>query len=136
MNDRDTGYLKHCSEIASRSRDPRHQVGCVIAHSSYIVSVGYNRFPRGIEYTADRLNDKPLKRSLMIHAEEHALLNAYCPCLGATLYCNYRPCLSCARLIIQAGIKRVVWEKSNPNYPSPEHMFQEAGVEMAWKEQS
>ena len=95
--------------IASWSKDPNTKVGCVVARSNWVVAQGYNGFPVGIQDTEERLSDKDLKNSLMLHAEENAILSAPESLQGTTAYVTKGPCDRCALRLIQAGIKRVVF---------------------------
>jgi len=104
------------------SKDPATQAGAVIVGPDREVrSMGYNGLPRGIDDTPERLNDKELKRSLVVHAEMNAILNAArigVSTRDCTLYLALTdetqevwggpPCLRCSVEIIQAGIKEVV----------------------------
>lgn len=117
-------YISMCYLIAAKSRDLTTHVGAVIVGSDHTVkSVGYNSFPRGIEFEGEigedglpsrqsRLNNE--KYDWMEHAESNAIFNAGrsgLPIIGSTLYTNINPCTSCSRAIIQSGIKRVVIHK-------------------------
>jgi len=104
------------------SKDPATQAGAVIVGPDREVrSMGYNGLPRGISDSPERLNDKELKRSLVVHAEMNAILNAArigVSTRGCTLYLALTddtrevwggpPCLRCTVEIIQAGIVEIV----------------------------
>lgn len=95
--------------VASWSKDPSEGVGALLVSPDFRqVSWGFNGFPRGIEDTEERLNDKETKLKLTIHAELNALNNAVVDVTGWTLYCTKFPCSNCAKSIIQKGIKRLV----------------------------
>ena len=69
-------YLKLAAEVATWSKDPNTQVGAVVVGSKgQILSQGYNGFPRGINDTSKRLNDRDTKLSLVVHAEMNAIFN-------------------------------------------------------------
>jgi dCMP deaminase len=71
--------------------------------------MGYNGFPKGVEDSAERLNNKELKNEMVVHAEENAALLAGNRALGGTIYVAGKPvCPRCAGVIIQSGLKRVV----------------------------
>lgn len=106
----DRRFMALAQQIATWSKDPSTKVGAVIvdAHRR-IVSMGYNGFPRGVEDLPERLNDRAQKYPRIVHAEPNAILNATRSVKGCTLYVTpFAPCSECAKLIIQAGIKRVV----------------------------
>ena len=101
---------------AMRSKDPNTQVGaCIVNDDNRIVSVGYNGFPRGCsdedfpwERSADNQNDT--KYPFVCHAELNALLNSNgIGVKGSRIYVALFPCNECAKAIIQAGIKEIVY---------------------------
>ncbi len=99
-----------------RSKDPNTKVGaCIVNKKNRIVGIGYNGFPYGCD---DSLypweNSKDLKfldtkYPYVVHAEPNAILNSSEPLDGATLYVTLFPCNECAKLIIQSGIKHIVF---------------------------
>jgi dCMP deaminase len=123
-----------------KSKDPSTKVGAVLVDSDRrILAMGYNGFPRGIEDRADRLLDRETKLKLVAHAEANAILTVRAPIPDfTTLYSTLMPCNECAKLIIQAGIWRVV--APHYNIPGKEKwldlfdlsrdMFAEAGVQL------
>jgi len=130
------GMAKH---VAKLSKDPSTQVGAVIFDEQRrFISAGYNGFARGVADTQERLEDRPTKYKLTLHAEKNAILFATAPLDGATIVVTHPCCAQCAAQIIQAGIKHVI-------YPTPdsafldrwkddlvlsEAQFKEAGVEV------
>jgi dCMP deaminase len=91
--------------VGSWSKDPSTKVGSVIVdHQRRVVAVGYNGFPRNVEDTAERHNDKPTKYKLIVHAEANAILNANKSVERCVLYATRPPCSECTKLIIQSGI--------------------------------
>ena len=108
-------FLSIAAIAASKSKDPSTKVGAVIVRPDHtIVSVGYNGFPRGVADTPERLNDRPTKYSLVVHAEMNAILSARESLNGYTLYTMpFMPCDRCFVHVIQAGIKRVVFMKAS-----------------------
>lgn len=97
-----------------RSKDPNTQVGaCIVNDKRRIVGIGYNGFPIGIDdrvypwgNTGDFLDTK---YPYVVHAEANAILNATTSLENCTLYVNLFPCNECAKLIIQSGIKQIVY---------------------------
>ena len=135
-------YLEVARQIAQWSKDPRTKVGAVlVGNKDQIISQGYNGFPRKIEDTAERLNDRTTKNKLVIHAEANAVYNAIfngASTEGATIYVSGLPCChECAKVIIQTGISKVVMDSNPEDSPEPWdssgklalELFQEAGVE-------
>ncbi len=100
---------------ALRSKDPNTQVGaCIVNPSKRIVGVGYNGFPTGCsddELPWDREGDfLDTKYPYVCHAELNAVLNSITPDLkGCSIYVALFPCNECAKVLIQAGIKEVVY---------------------------
>lgn len=102
---------------AMRSKDPGTQVGCCIAtEDNKIASLGYNGFPVGCsddEFPWNRDNKDPLENKYyyVVHSEVNAILNFSGISLkGCKLYVTLFPCNECAKLIIQSGIKEVIYE--------------------------
>lgn len=108
----DRWFLGLARYIATASKDPSSQVGCVVVGTEReVLSLGYNGLPRGVADTTERLKDRQLKYALVVHAEANAVANASrtgTSLIGSTLYCTMPLCSSCASLVIQAGIRRVV----------------------------
>jgi len=100
---------------AMRSKDPNTQVGaCIVDSEKRILSTGYNGFPSGCsddDYPWEREgNFGDTKYPYVVHAELNAILNARGKNLtGSTIYVDLFPCNECAKAIIQAGIKEVVY---------------------------
>jgi dCMP deaminase len=106
-------YLDLAKSISSWSKDPNTKVGAVIiGDKGQILSQGYNGFPRGILDTEERLNEREIKLSFIVHAEMNAIYNATYSgiCLdNSTLYVYGLPiCSECAKGIIQVGISKIV----------------------------
>lgn len=110
MDKWDNRFLNLAKEIASWSLDPSTKVGAVIVRPDRtIASVGYNGFPRGVEDTIERLNDREIKYSMIVHGEMNAIIHAREPLHGYTLYTvPLQPCSRCAAMVIQSGITRAV----------------------------
>ena len=110
MSDKwDGRLLRLATEIATWSKDPSTQVGAVIVDELHrIVGTGFNGFPRGVSDDG-RLQDRPVKLNLIVHAEVNAILSAPQSVRGCTLYVWPLPtCCDCAKAVVQAGIRRVV----------------------------
>lgn len=114
----DEYFSKIANDVAARSTCIRHKYGAVIVNEKHeIIATGYNGVIRGAPHCEDIgcIKDKlkiPSGKGHdlcpAVHAEQNALLQAGKAALGATLYVNAFPCKICARLIVNAGIKRVV----------------------------
>lgn len=109
-------YFMGVAELsAMRSKDPNTQVGaCIVNEKQKIVGIGYNGFPIGCsdeELPWARKADSPLdtKYPYVAHAEVNAVLNSTVKLEGCKMYCVMFPCNECAKIIIQSGIKEVVY---------------------------
>ena len=105
------------NDVATRSTCLRRQIGALVVKNNVIVSTGYNGAPKGFPHCLDvgcrrdKLNIASGERHeecVGVHAEQNALLQAGRDAESATLYVNAYPCKICAKLIINAGIIKVV----------------------------
>ncbi len=111
----DRRFLRLAELVAGWSKDPSTKVGAVIVNADrQVLGLGYNGFPRGVHDLEERYFDRPTKYAMIVHAEANAILNARQLVRGCTLYALKYPCSSCAKLIIQAGIARVVSPRRDP----------------------
>lgn len=98
--------------VAMKSKDPSTKVGAVIVGAeNEIVSTGFNGLPRNFKDYEHRL-ERPLKYMIVHHAEENAIINAArigVSVKGCKIYVTWAPCASCAKMIIQSGIKEVIY---------------------------
>lgn len=125
---------------AARSKDPSTQVGaCIVDSNRHIISTGYNGFPLGCSdddfpwNRDDSLGET--KYPYVVHAELNAILNAAGkPLLGAKIYVALFPCNECAKAIIQAGIKEVVYLSDKydgtPGVIASKRMLTAAGIKL------
>lgn len=116
----DDRFMEQAKMISQWSKDPDHKVGAVIVgYGKEVIGQGYNGFPRGIQDASVRLQNKELKRKMMVHAEMNAILQSALPLQRRhfpqpvnfhkiTLFCTRFPCTDCTKAIIQVGIERVV----------------------------
>lgn len=131
----DRYFLNMAKSASEASKDPSTKVGAIIVRPDRSeVSFGYNGFPKGIEDTEERLNDRETKYGLVIHAEKNAIYKAREDISGCTIYVwPLFSCAECAKAIIQKGISRVVspppdlarWQSS---YDMAQNLYSEAGV--------
>jgi len=106
----DSRYLRMAQIWAENSYCKRRQVGAIIVKDKMIISDGYNGTPVGFENVCEDENDHT--KSYVLHAEANAITKvaqSNNSSNNATLYVTSSPCIECAKLIIQAGIKRVVF---------------------------
>ena len=137
LDDWDRRFLAMAKLIASWSKDPSTQVGCVITDPCYrIVAAGFNGFPRGVKDTEARLNNREFKYKFTQHAERNAISFAVRDLTGCTAYTYpLPPCAQCAGALIQAGVTRVVslplsknHERWQADYLIALTMYEEAGI--------
>ncbi len=108
----DRRYLRMASIWAENSYCERRKVGALIVKGSMIISDGFNGTPSGFENVCE--DDNGLTKPYVLHAEANAITKvarSNNSSDGATLYVTASPCLECAKLIIQAGIHRVVYNQ-------------------------
>ncbi len=106
----DRRYLEMARIWAQNSYCKRRQVGALIVHGKMIISDGYNGTPSGFENICEDENNKT--KPYVLHAEANAITKvakSNNSSADATLYVTTSPCLECAKLIIQSGIRRVVY---------------------------
>lgn len=103
-------FMELAKLSAQRSKDPKTQVGaCIIDPlENHIISIGYNGLPKGM-IDSDIVWDDDQKHKYVVHAEANAILNTNQDLHGKTLYVTMFPCNECAKLIVQKGIKEVVY---------------------------
>ena len=133
-------YFMEMAELArKRSTCLRRGVGAVIVKDNRVIATGYNGVPKGIRHCEEtgclrqQLNVPSGKMHELcrgLHAEQNAIIQAACmgsSIEGGTLYCTTQPCVICTKMIINAGIKRVVIKESYPDALAQE-MAAEAGL--------
>ena len=138
----DRYFMDIAHVAASRSNCSRRQVAAVLVRDCRIISTGYNGTPRGVRNCSDggcpRCNsDTPsgtnLTQCLCSHAEENAIVQAayHGICVkDSTLYTTFSPCLLCAKMIINAGIREVVYRERYSIDSTSRAILQEAGVKI------
>lgn len=108
----DSRYLRMARIWAENSYCARRQVGCLVVKDKRIISDGYNGTPSGFENVCE--DEAGVTKPYVLHAEANAitkLARSSNNSDGATLYVTDAPCIECAKLIIQAGIRRVVYDR-------------------------
>lgn len=126
----DLSYLKMAQVWSENSYCVRRKVGALIVKDRMIISDGYNGTPAGFENVCE--NELGQTKSYVLHAEANAITKvakSNNSSEGATLYVTDAPCMECAKLIIQAGIKRVVYSKEYRNTEGLD-LLERAGIEI------
>lgn len=113
----DSYFMGVAKLSALRSKDPDTQVGaCIINQDKRIIGIGYNGFPMGCSDDQFPWQKKgalvETKYPYVVHAEANAILNATTSLKGSKIFVTLFPCNECSKLIIQSGIKEIVFESN------------------------
>ena len=128
----DKRYIRMASVWAENSYCARRQVGALIVKDKMIISDGYNGTPAGFENICEDENN--VTKPYVLHAEANAITKiarSSNSSNGATMYVTASPCIECAKLIIQAGIKRVVYSEKY-RLEDGLNLLKRAGVEVIY----
>ena len=138
----DKRFMQMAKFVSTWSKDPSTQVGSIAVRNRTVIAQGYNGFPRGIDDTTTRLDNRTEKYKFMVHAEMNVIYNAAengVSLKDSTVYVYGLPvCSECAKGLIQAGIKRIVtpyqtvpenWQVSTT---ASQSMFGEVGIRWDW----
>lgn len=145
----DEYFMEVCRAIAKRATCERGRSGCVIAKENQILVTGYVGSPKGMphcdevghEFKKTIHEDGKITNHCVrtVHAEQNAICQAAklgIPLEGATFYCKMTPCRTCAMLIINCGIKRVVCEKKYHAGSESEEMLNKVGIKIEFFDES
>jgi deoxycytidylate deaminase len=103
-------FMRQAEATSYWLKDPRRKVGCLIVNDELqVLSGGFNGFPRGVKYD-DRLDHKEIKNKIIIHAEANAIAAAARlghPLKNSNAFISNFPCMQCAGLLVQVGVKAV-----------------------------
>lgn len=138
----DEYFMQICRVVATRSTCLRRQVGAILVSERRILTTGYNGAPRGLKHCAElggcyreQMNVPSGERQELcraLHAEQNAIIQAAVHGVkleNVTAYCTTMPCVTCAKMLINADVRRIVYEADYPDELSRQ-MLVEAGVEM------
>ena len=128
----DLRYLEMARVWSQNSYCQRRQVGALVVKDGMIISDGYNGTPSGFENVCE--DDNGVTKPYVLHAEANAitkLARSSNNSEGATIYITASPCIECAKLIIQSGIKRVVYGEVYRLMDGIE-LLQRAGIEVVY----
>lgn len=127
--------------VATRSTCLRHDVGAVLVNKKRILASGYNGAPRNMKHCLeigcirDKLNIASGTRAEIcraVHAEQNAIIQCAVYGVsseGSTIYITHQPCTICTKILINAGVKRIVYEQAYPDEFSQE-LLKESGVKL------
>ena len=128
----DQRYLEMARIWAKNSYCRRRQVGALVVKNNMIISDGYNGTPSGFENVCE--DDNGVTKPYVLHAEANAitkLARSSNNSEGSTIYITASPCIECAKLIIQAGIRRVVYGEKYRLMDGIE-LLERAGIEVVY----
>ncbi len=135
----DDYFMEIATVVAKRSTCLRNQVGALFVKNKRILSTGYNGAPSGLEHCdvvgcAREGVASGTRHELCraVHAEQNAIIQAALHGIsieGATLYCTHQPCILCAKMMINARLRKVVYQKSYPDETALDFLHQ-AGIEV------
>jgi len=141
----DEYFMRIAREVATRSTCLRRRVGALIVRDRQILATGYNGAPTGLAHCdetgclREQLGIPSGERQEIcrgLHAEQNAIIQAALhgvSVAGGTIYCTHQPCITCAKMIINAGIRRVVCDSHYPDELARD-MLSEAGIQLEVKD--
>ena len=141
MNKNDKHYLNYATDLSKKANCIKGKVGAILVKNSKIIAEGVNSVPKGITPCTEetclrkKLNLKSGENQelcYVIHAEQNALLDALNKKVDvnkSTLYVTKQPCIICAKMLINAGIKKIVYIKPYPDKYA-EEMLKQAKVKI------
>lgn len=136
----DDYFMELAQVVAKRSNCSRRHVGAVVMRNNHILSTGYNGTPHGVKNcfaggcprcAGEVKSGSHLEECLCVHAEQNAICQAALYGIrleGATVYITLSPCLTCAKLMINAGISEVVYDGQYEFLDTVKEMFESSGV--------
>lgn len=129
----DRRYLRMAAIWAENSYCKRRQVGCLLVKDKMIISDGYNGTPTGFENDCETEDNR--SKAYVLHAEANAITKvakSSNSSEGSTLYVTDSPCIECSKLIIQAGIRRVIYSREY-RLTDGIDLLHRAGIEVVYK---
>ena len=136
----DEYFMRIAEVVATRANCSRRKVAAVVVSERRIISTGYNGTPRGVKNcfeggcprcSGEAPSGAALEECICVHAEQNAICQAAyygIRLAGATIYVTISPCLTCAKLIINAGIREVVYGGDYAFSKQTKKLLREAGV--------
>jgi len=103
--------MRIAEAVALSSHCKRSKVGCIIVKNDNIIGIGYNGTPSGFDNDCECNN---VTKQEVLHAESNAIAKcakSTISSVGSSMYCTLMPCYSCAKLIIQSGIKKLIYKE-------------------------
>jgi dCMP deaminase len=141
----DQYFMEIATVVAKRSTCLRNQVGALFVKNKRILSTGYNGAPAGLDHCdlvgcarENVASGTHHELCRAVHAEQNAIIQAALHGIsieGATLYCTHQPCILCAKMMINARVRKVVYRQSYPDGAALEFLRQ-AGIEVVRMQES
>jgi len=137
----DQYFMKITEDVSERAICVKRKVGALIVKDNRILASGYNGAPKGFNHCTEQTC---LRKQMQVpsgqrhelcrglHAEQNAIIQAAwhgVQIAGGTLYCNYQPCVICVKMLINAGIKKIIYTGGYPDELAAE-MLKESGLEV------
>jgi len=142
----DDYFMQLARLVGTRSTCVRHDIGSVLVKDKRILATGYNGAPRGMKHCLevgcirDKLKIASGTRAEIcraVHSEQNAIIQCALygvPIEGSTIYVTHQPCTICTKILINSGVKRIVYEKPYPD-EFAQSLLKEAGVKIEqWSE--
>ncbi len=130
----DEYFMQIARTVATRATCPRLSVGCVLVREHRILTTGYNGAPRGVAHCTEAgcllVNDHCARAT---HAEANAIVQGALhgvSLAGSVAYCTHQPCVNCSKLLISAGVQKIVYDVGYPDAVATQ-LLAEAGVAIA-----
>lgn len=126
----DIVYMNIAGEVSQLSKANRKKVGAIIVKDNNILSFGYNGTPSGFDNTCEENNKT---KWYVLHAESNAIAKvakSTNSSEGSTLYCTLSPCKECSKLIVQAGVTKVVYKDVYEGSTKGLDLMKELGIEI------
>ena len=140
--DWDSYFMEIAQIVSKRSTCLRRAVGAVLVKDKQILATGYNGTPKGLPHCEEVgclreqlhvLSGQMHELCRGIHAEQNSVIQAAVNGVsisGSTLYCTHQPCVVCSKILINAGIKRIVYANPYPDKLAAEMMHEAGNIEM------
>ncbi|HZO93907.1 MAG TPA: cytidine/deoxycytidylate deaminase family protein [Candidatus Baltobacteraceae bacterium] len=129
----DEYFMDIARTVATRATCPRARVGAVLTRQRRILTTGYNGAPRGVAHCTEAGCIMVAGHCVRAtHAEANAIVQGALHGVGlegATAYCTHQPCVGCSKLLISAGVVRIVYADAYPD-PIAQELLAEAGVRL------
>ncbi|MBI5701333.1 dCMP deaminase family protein [Candidatus Saganbacteria bacterium] len=137
----DEYFMKITKDVSTRATCVKRQVGAIVVKDNHMLASGYNGSPKGFEHCTEetcirkQMNVPSGQRHELcrgLHAEQNSIIQAAVHGVkidGSTMYCTYQPCVICVKMMVNAGIVRLVYEGGYPDELASQ-MLKESNMEV------